>query len=135
MLTKNESVRTAREKDSGSIASERAQPGATGRDAGRFLSGCKHMGNWNIHSGFRPSTGIVKNIGFVDDALFTEAEKNWKLKPVNYDVSHRFTFVKGRAQVMCLSQTLAMMDLLRVAHGVQQRRSNTDLSVLIWPIH
>ena len=52
-----------------------------------------------------------------------ESEKNWELKPVNFDVSRMFTFVKGRAQTMHLPQTLAVMDLLRPAHGAQQRRS------------
>lgn len=57
------------------------------------------------------------------DALFTDAEKNWELKPVNYDAGHMFTFVKGRAQMLCLPQTLAVLDLLRSAHGAQHRRS------------
>ena len=57
------------------------------------------------------------------DALFAESEKDWELKPVNYDVSHMFTFVKGRAQMLRLPQTLAVMELLRRAHGDQQRRS------------
>ena len=38
------------------------------------------------------------------DALFADAEKAWELKPVNYDVSHMFTFVKGRAQMLGFSQ-------------------------------
>ncbi len=57
------------------------------------------------------------------DALFADAEKAWELKPVNYDVSHMFTFVKGRAQMLGFSQTLAVLDLLRPAHGGQERRS------------
>ncbi len=57
------------------------------------------------------------------DSLFAEQEKDWELKPVNFDVSHMFTFVKGRAQMLALPQTLAVMDLLREAHGTQQRRS------------
>ena len=57
------------------------------------------------------------------DALFADAEKAWELKPVNYDVSHMFTFVKGRAQMLGFSQTLALLDLLRPAHGGQVRRS------------
>ena len=57
------------------------------------------------------------------DSLFAEEEKNWELKPVNYDVSHMFTFVKGRAQMLGLSQTLAVLDLLKTAHGEQRRQS------------
>ncbi len=72
-------------------------------------------------SGHLPALSEVLDLSL--DALFTESDKNWKLKPVNYDVSHMFTFVKGRAQMLCLSQTLAVMELLRPAHGAQQRRS------------
>lgn len=57
------------------------------------------------------------------DALFADAEMEWELKPINYNVSHMFTFVKGRAQLLGFSQTLAVMDLLRCAHGEQKRRS------------
>lgn len=57
------------------------------------------------------------------DALFPEGEKNWKLKPVNYDADHMFTFVKGRAQQQGLHQTLAVMNLLRGAHEKQPRYS------------
>ena len=65
---------------------------------------------------------LAKVLDLSLDSLFTEEEKNWELKPVNYDVSHMFTFVKGRAQMLGLSQTLVVMDLLRPAHGAQQRR-------------
>jgi len=66
---------------------------------------------------------LAKVLDLSLDALFSEEEKNWELKPVNYDVSHMFTFVKGRAQMLGLFQTLAVMDLLRPAHGAQLRRS------------
>lgn len=66
---------------------------------------------------------LAKVLDLSLDALFTEEEKEWKLKPVNYDVSHMFTFVKGRAQMLGFSQTLAVMELLRPAHGEQKRRS------------
>ena len=66
---------------------------------------------------------LAKVLDLSLDSLFAEEEKNWELKPVNYDVSHMFTFVKGRAQMLGLPQTLAVMDLLRPAHGAQQRRS------------
>ena len=57
------------------------------------------------------------------DALFAETEKDWELKPVNFNPDRMFTFVKGRAQMLRLPQTLAVMDLLRPAHGEQERRS------------
>lgn len=57
------------------------------------------------------------------DALFVDAEKDWELKPVNFDPGHMFTFVKGRAQMYGLKQTLQVMDLLREAHAGQERKS------------
>ena len=66
---------------------------------------------------------LAKVLDLSLDSLFAEKEKDWTLKPVNFDVSHMYTFVKGRAQMLGLSQTLAVMDLLRPAHGEQQRRS------------
>ena len=57
------------------------------------------------------------------DALFAEKETCWELKPVNFDVGHMFTFVKGRAQMLVMPQTLAVLDMLRPAHGGQERRS------------
>ena len=66
---------------------------------------------------------LAKVLDLSLDSLFAEKEKDWTLKPVNFDVSHMYTFVKGRAQMLGLSQTLAVLDLLRPAHGEQQRRS------------
>ena len=68
-------------------------------------------------------TALAKTLGISLDGLFAEAEKDWELKPVNYDPDHMFTFVKGRAQMLNFPQTLALMDLLRRAHGDQKRRS------------
>ena len=57
------------------------------------------------------------------DALFADETHAWELKPINYDCSHMFTFVKGRAQMLGFTQTLAVLDQLRAAHGSQERRS------------
>lgn len=57
------------------------------------------------------------------DRLFSEEARDWKLGPVNYDADHMYTFVKGRAQMLGLKQTLAVMDRLREVHGAQERRS------------
>ena len=57
------------------------------------------------------------------DSLFAEEEYDWELKPVNFNFDHMFTFVKGRAQLLCLPQTLRVLDLLRRAHGGQERKS------------
>lgn len=57
------------------------------------------------------------------DALFSKEDRDWILKPVNDDFQHMFTFVKGRAQMLAMPQALALLDLLRAAHGGQLRRS------------
>lgn len=57
------------------------------------------------------------------DALFAEEEYGWELKPVNFSEEHMFTFVKGRAQMKGMPQTLAVLGLLRSAHGSQKRWS------------
>ena len=66
---------------------------------------------------------LAKELDLSLDALFAEEEKSWELKPINYDFSHMFTFVKGRAQMLNMPQALAVLDLLRQAHGSQERRS------------
>ena len=57
------------------------------------------------------------------DALFSEREKKWKLKPVNFSADRMFTFVKSKAQDYGLKQTLAVMGILRKAHEKQPRKS------------
>ena len=70
------------------------------------------------------------------DALFAEEEHPWELKPVNYDFSHMFSFVKGRAQMLNMPQTLAVLDILRMAHGGQERRSKNgfDTTYMVHPL-
>ena len=59
----------------------------------------------------------------IGERIRAGVEKRWELKPVNDDAGHMFTFVKGRAQVLGLTQTLALLDMLRAAHGSQERKS------------
>ena len=80
-------------------------------ETGKFIPDSQHL----------PQLAKVLDLSL--DGLFAEGEKAWTLKSVNYEVSHMFTFVKGRAQVLGLSQTLAVLDVLRAAHGNQERRS------------
>ncbi len=80
-------------------------------ETGKFIPDSQHL----------PQLAKVLDLSL--DGLFAESEKAWTLKSVNYEVSHMFTFVKGRAQVLGLSQTLAVLDVLRAAHGNQERRS------------
>ena len=66
---------------------------------------------------------LAKELDVSLDALFSKEEKPWRLKPVNYDEGRMFTFVKGRAQMLGMKQTLAVLGILREAHGKQPRRS------------
>lgn len=79
---------------------------------------------------------ISKVLDLSLDSLFADEDRNWELKPVNYDFNHMYTFVKGRAQMLNLSQTLAVMDLLRKAHGSQQRRSRNgfETTYIVHPL-
>lgn len=80
-------------------------------EQGRFVPDAEHL----------PALAKVLDISL--DALFLDEEKDWELKEVNFDCERMFTFVKGRAQMLNMPQTLAVMELLRPAHGNQVRRS------------
>ena len=79
---------------------------------------------------------LAKALDLSLDALFAEEEKNWTLKPVNYDVSYMSAYVKERAQTLGLTQTLAVMDKLEPAHGNQVRRSKNGFgtSYMVHPL-
>ena len=79
---------------------------------------------------------LAKELDLSLDALFAERERPWQLGRVNYDPDHMYTFVKGRAQMLGLNQTLAVMDLLRAAHGKQKRRSRNgfECSYIVHPL-
>ncbi len=57
---------------------------------------------------------------YIAAPLFAEGDREWQLKPVNYNFSHMFTFVKGRAQMLNMPRR----------RGVP----GTDLNPLIWCI-
>ena len=80
-------------------------------ETGKFIPDSDHL------------PALAKALDLSLDSLFAEEDREWELKPVNYDFGHMFTFVKGRAQMLGLTQTLKVMDLLRKAHGSQERRS------------
>ncbi len=71
----------------------------------------------------------TKNLVALADALEVTLDsllrdgRDWEMKPVNFDSDRMFTFVKGRAQVYCLPQTLRVLDAMRSAHGDQPRKS------------
>ena len=79
---------------------------------------------------------LAKALDLSLDALFAEGEKDWRLKSPHYDAGHMFTFVKGRAQLLGLPQTLAVMEILRGAHGKQVRWSlyGFDTSYMVHPL-
>ncbi len=80
-------------------------------ETGKFIPDSDHL------------PALAKALDISLDSLFAEEDRTWELKPVNYDFGHMFTFVKGRAQMLGLNQTLGVLDLLRKAHGGQERRS------------
>ena len=72
---------------------------------------------------------LAKELDLSLDALFAEEEHPWELKPVNFEADHMFTFVKGRAQLLDMPQTLEVLGLLRRAHGGQERKSKHGFEV------
>ena len=79
-------------------------------EQGKFIPDAEHL------------PALAKALGLSLDALFDEEERPCELKPINYDAGHMFTFVKCRAQLLGMPQSLAVLDLLRPAHGSQERR-------------
>ena len=71
----------------------------------------------------------TKNLTALSDALdvtldsLLREDNGWEMGPVNYEPERMFTFVKGRAQVYCLPQTLRVLDVMRTAHRNQLRWS------------
>ena len=80
-------------------------------ETGKFIPDSDHL------------PGLAKELNLSLNALFAEKDPEWELQPLNPDPDHMFTFVKGRAQMMGFRKTLAVMDLLRLAHGSQVRKS------------
>ena len=70
------------------------------------------------------------------DTLFAKEEKPWTLKPVNEHTERTFAFVERRARTNDLKQTLAVLGILRKAHGEQRRRSKNgfETSYMIHPL-
>ena len=79
---------------------------------------------------------LAKVLDLSLDSLFAQEEHRWDLKPVNFSFSHMFSFVKGRAQLLNMPQTLAVLDLLRTAHGGQVRssRNGFDTTYMVHPL-
>ena len=93
-------------------------------ETGRFVPDAVHL------------PALAKALDISLDSLFAEGERKWELKPVNFDADHMFTFVKGRAQMRKMTQTLAVLELLRPAHGGQARKSRNgfDTSYVVHPL-
>ena len=93
-------------------------------ETGKFIPDSDHL----------PALAKVLDLSL--DALFTEEEKDWELKPVNFDPDHMYTFVKGRAQMYRMPQTLRVMELFREAHGGQERKSKNgfETAYMVHPL-
>ena len=85
-------------------------------EQGKFIPDSEHL------------PALAEKLDVSLDMLFAEEEKPWDLKPINFDFSHMFTFVKGRAQMLNMPQSLAVLDLLRQAHGAQERKSKNGFT-------
>lgn len=85
-------------------------------EQGKFLPDTEHL------------LALSERLNLSLDRLLAEEDPAWEYKPVNSDFSHMFSFVKGRAQLLNMPQTLAVLDLLRKAHGGQERRSLTGFT-------
>ena len=66
---------------------------------------------------------LAKELDLSLDALFAETEHSWEYGPVNADPGRMHTFVKGRAQMMKLTKTLKVLEMLDTAHRGQPRKS------------
>lgn len=86
-------------------------------ETGKFIPDSDHL------------PALAKELDLSLDALFAEEEHTWELNSVNFDADHMFTFVKGRAQMIPLKDTLAVIELLRKAHSGQHRKSNHGFEV------
>ena len=93
-------------------------------ETGKFIPDSDHL------------AALAKALDLSLDALFVDEEKDWELKPVNYDPDHMYTFVKGRAQMYRMSQTLEVMNLFRDAYEAQPRKSKYgfETSYMVHPL-
>ncbi len=80
-------------------------------ETGKFIPDAEHL----------PALAEALNLSL--DSLFTGTEKDWKLKPVNFSAERMHTYVKSKAQALGMRKTLQVMELLRDAHGGQERKS------------
>ena len=75
-------------------------------------------------------SALARELDLSLDALFAEKDPEWELKPVNFDAEHMRTFVKGRAQMLKLNQTLKVLELLPEAHKDQPRKTKYGFKAL-----
>ena len=63
------------------------------------------------------------------DSLLAGEERNWELKPVNFDPDRMFTRVKTVAQANKLYQSLRVLEIIKEAHKSQIRQSKHGFEV------
>ena len=80
-------------------------------------------------------TALADALDVTLDSLLRE-DNGWQMKPVNCDPDRMYTFVKGRAQVYCLPQTLRVLEEMRIAHRNQPRWSKYgfDTEYIVHPL-
>ena len=64
---------------------------------------------------------LADTLDVTTDALLRE-DQDWKLKDVNDNPEHMYTFVKGRAQMLGLPRTLAALPVMRERHRKTEKK-------------
>ena len=93
-------------------------------ETGKFIPDAEHL------------PALSKELDLSLDALFTEQEPLWEMKPINYDCDHMFSFVKGRAQLLVMPQTLNLLNRMRQVRWERDRKSRYgfETSYLVHPL-
>ena len=73
-------------------------------ETGRYIPDSDHL------------PALAKELDLSLDSIFAEDEHPWELKPVNFNDEHMFTFVKGRAQLLDMPQTLEVLAMIPRVH-------------------
>ena len=68
------------------------------------------------------------------DSLLTEETHAWTYRERLFDEAHMYTYVKTRAQMLGLRQTLAALPLARERHAGQKRDGAGDVPYIIHPL-
>ena len=94
------------------------------------------VSSWERNETLPDTKNLILLADELDELLdqLVREDRDWEMKPVNYDADRMFTFVKGRAQLYCLPQTLAVLDMLRKVHGSGTRWSRYGFDT-VYTVH